>query len=182
MGLVPTDLDAVYDSVEASAVPSGGGGGLLPEGEYTGTVLESVVGESMKPWVTAELKLKLQVTEGEHSGKVTFCDVELAPNTDKSGQPNQKKLGFVKGQLANLGYAGKISEVEYVAQNFVGAVIEFRQKVDTHILEGGAFDQYARINPNTNQPYVDREVYVNKLVTPGFAQAAPAAPSEPQVY
>jgi hypothetical protein len=136
----------------------------------------------MRPWVTAELSLKLQVDEGEHSGKSTFCDIELAPNTDKQGNPSKGKLGFVKGQLAGLGYTGKLSEVEANVQSFLGARVAFRQKVDTHILEDGSFDQYARINPNTNEPYIDREVYLNELLQPGFTAAAPTQPAEPTVY
>lgn len=185
MGLVPSELDDVYAQQEAASAPSGGGGGLLPAGDYTGSVVESSVRPGMKPWVTAELSLKLQVTEGEHAGKSTFCDIELAPNTNKENQPSPGKLKFVKGQLENgLGFSGRLSEVEDVAHTFVGAVVEFRQKVDDHLDENGNPDQYAKINPSTNQPYIDREVYLNKLVTPGFAAAPVAAEASttPTVY
>lgn len=182
MGLVPSNLDDAFEQVEASKAPTGTGG-LLPEGEYEGVILSAEVGESMKPWVDAELKIKLQVDEGEHSGEVTFCDIELAPNTDKDGNPSKGKLGFVKGQLANLGWTGKLSEVEFNTNSFLGARVKFRQKVDTHILEDGSFDKYARINPNSGKPYVDREVYLNELLQPGFgAPAASPQTAEPTVY
>jgi hypothetical protein len=183
MGLVPSNLDDAYENEEAST--GGGTVGLLPAGDYTGVVVESVVGESVKPWVTAELKLKLQVVdEGPQKDKFTFCDIELAPNTDRNGNPSAGKLKFVKGQLVNgLNYTGKLSELEYSAEQFRGAVLEFRQKVDDHLDGHGNPDQYARINPNTNQPYVDREVYLNKLITPGFTQSGVAQEaSEPAVY
>lgn len=183
MGLVPDSLDSVYNEVEAAKAPAGGGG-LLPEGEYTGVILSAEVRPGMKPWVDAELSLKLQVTEpAEHAEKVTFCDIELAPNTDKSGNPSPGKLKFVKGQLENLEYSGKLSEVEYQTNSFLGATVEFRQKVDDHIEEDGSFDGYARINPNTNKPYVDREVYINKLVAPGaMAATTVVASADNAVY
>lgn len=185
MGLVPDSLDSVYEGVEASKAPTGGGGGLLPEGEYTGVVLSAEVRPGMKPWVDAELSLKLQVTEpAEHAEKVTFCDIELAPNTDKEGNPSPGKLGFVKGQLEKLGYTGKLSEVEYQVNTFLGATVKFRQKVDDHLDENGNPDQYARINPNTGQPYIDREVYLNELVTPGAmgSVAVGTTTANPAVY
>jgi hypothetical protein len=185
MGLVPSNLDDAYETSEAAKASSGGGGLLMP-GEYTGVVVEAAVGESMKPWVTAELKLKLQVTtEGSEKDKFTFCDIELAPNTNKNGEPSPGKLKFVKGQLVNgLGFEGKLSEVEYNVDKFLGAVIEFRQKVDNHLDENGQPDEWARMNPNTNLPYIDREVYLNKLVTPGFGAGVTTgqAPATPAIY
>lgn len=182
MGLVPTDLDAVYDSAEATKAPEGTGG-LLPAGDYEGVILAAEVRPGMKPWVDAELSLKIQVDEGDQSGKTTFCDIELAPNTGKDGQPNPKKLGFVKAQLANLGWTGRLSEVEHNTNSFLGARVAFRQKVDNHLEEDGTPDQYARINPNSGQPYIDREVYLNELLQPGFtAPAASTQSAEPTVY
>ena len=184
MGIIPDNLDDAFEQAEAAKTPAGGGG-LLPEGEYEGVVLAAEVGASVKPWVTAELKLKLQVDEGERSGTVTFADFELAPNTDRSGNPSPGKLGFLKGQLENLGYTGKLKDLELNAQQFVGARVKFRQKVDDHLTDNGEPDQYARMNPNTGKPYVDREVYINELLQPGFAQSPSAAaesPAEPAVY
>lgn len=183
MGLVPSNLDDLFNEAEVPDAPKGDGpGGLLPDGTYEGVVLTAEVRDGMKPWVTAELSLKLQVDEGDHSGEVTFCDIELAPNTDKSGQPSKGKLGFVKGQLANLGYSGKLSEVEFAANSFLGARVAFRQKVDTHLDENGNPDQWARINPNTGEPYIDREVYINELLTPGMAAVGASQPAETPVY
>lgn len=183
MGLVPSNLDDIYESAEVPKGDGSGGGGLLPAGQYDGTIISAEVRDGIKPWVTAELSLKIQVNDGQpHSGKATFCDIELAPNTDKSGQPSKGKLGFVKKQLAALGYTGKLSEVEYNAQSFVGAQVNFTQKVDDHLDENGNPDQYARINPNTGTPYIDREVYLNELLAPGFGSQAAPASSEPAVY
>lgn len=184
MGLVPSDLDAAFDSAEAVEPKSGGGGGLLPAGDYNGVVLSAEVRPGMKPWVDAELSLKIQVDEGEKEGSVTFCDIELAPNTGKDGLPSKGKLGFVKQQLGNLGHTGRLSEVETSTNAFLGARVAFRQKVDTHILEDGSVDQWARINPNTNEPYIDREVYINELLQAGFGATPAAAPqsAEPSVF
>ena len=187
MGLVPASLDSAFDEVEAQK--NEGPGGLPPEGEYEGVILSAEVGESVKSWIDAELKLKLQVDEGQYSGKVTFADIELAPCTDREGNPSKGKLGFVKGQLAALGYTGKLSEVEYNLNSFIGARVKFRQKVDTHLDDAGNVVPYAsgkmpKLNPHTNKPYEDREVYLNELLQPGFGAtaAAPQAPSEPTVY
>lgn len=183
MGLVPDTLDAVFDEAEASK--GTGVGGLLPAGEYEGVVVSAEVRPSpVKTWVTAELSLKLQVVDGPHKDEVTFCDIELAPNTTKDGQPSKGKLGFVKGQLEGLGYTGKLSQLEYSVNTFLGAKVAFKQKVDTHIDENGAVDQYGRINPNTGTPYVDREVYLNELLAAGpMAQSAPmSAATAPTVY
>lgn len=184
MGLVPSDLDAAFAEAEAVKAPTGdGSGGLLPAGDYEGVVVTAEVRAGMKPWVDAELSLKLQVDDGEKSGSVTFCDIELAPLAGKDGNPNPKKLGFVKAQLANLGYAGRLSDVEHQAHTFQGARVAFRQKVDDHLEADGTPDQWARMNPNTGKPYIDREVYINELLSPGFAApAAPQQPAEPQVY
>lgn len=182
MGLVPSELDAAFDEAEV-AERKPGGTGLLPDGEYNGTVLSAEVRPGMKPWVTAELSLKLQVDEGDREGAFTFCDIELAPNTDKNGNPSKGKLGFVKQQLAGLGYTGKLSEIENATNSFLGARVAFRQKVDTHLDENGNPDQWARMNPNTNEPYIDREVYINELLQAGFAAAPAASPQfDSQVY
>ena len=171
MGIVPANLDEAFASADASEAPKGDFS-PLPEGNYQGVVTSAVVSdESRRPWVDAELQLKIQVDEGDQSGKFAFCDIELAPNTDKEGKPSPGKLGFVKGQLAALGYTGKLSEVEYAVQSFVGARIEFRQKVTLS----------EKTNPHTGSPYENREVYVNELLQAGLA-AAPVTSSEPVVY
>ena len=183
MGIVPTDLDAAFDDAEVSERKPGSTG-LLPDGEYNGVVLAAEVRPGMKPWVDAELSLKIQVDEGSHEGAVTFCDIELAPNTGKDGNPSRGKLGFVKEQLTNLGYTGKLSGVEGNTNAFLGARVSFRQKVDTHLDENGNPDQWARMNPNTGAPYIDREVYINELLQAGFGATPAAAPqsAEPSVY
>lgn len=183
MGLVPDTLDDDFENVEASK----GGGGLLPAGDYEGVVLAAEVNDGgTKSWVQAQLSIKLQVTDGPHEGSVTFFDMELAPLEGKDGQPSKGKLGFVKGQLEALGYTGKLSEVEYAVESFLGAKLKFRQKVDNHIDPvTGEVDAYGKINPKTNLPFIDREVYLNELLAPGFAQtpsAATESPSEPAVY
>lgn len=181
MGLIPSNLDDLFNDAEAPKAPEGGGG-LLPAGKYEGVIVGvAVTGESRKPWVTAELQLKITVDEGEFAGKSTFCDIELAPNTDKTGQPSKGKLGFVKGQLSALGYTGKLSDVEFNAQQFMGARVGFTQKVDDGYDEQGNLKPYARINTNTNKPYVNREVYLNELLSPGIAAPAVAS-SEPAIY
>lgn len=185
MGLIPEGLDEEYDEVEAAT----GTGGLLPAGEYTGTVVTAEVRESRVPWIDAELAVKLQVTEGEHEGKVTFCDIEVAPLTDKSGQPSKGKLKYVKWQLEALGYEGKLSEVEYAVGGLVGAQVKFEQKVVDYLdAEGNPVPMNGRdprINDKTGKPYIDREVTLRENVLPGVGAASAATPAptgQTQVY
>lgn len=179
------ELDALYAEAE---VPSGGGG-LLPAGEYTGTVIAAEVGESRTPWIEEQLSLKLQVTEGDHANKTTFCDIELKPLTDKNDQPSKGKLKYVKWQLEALGYEGKLSEVGYNVASFYGAVVTFEQKVADYLNSDGEpiamNGREPRINENTGKPYVDREVTLKDNVLPGSGAqntATPAPVGQTQVY
>ena len=179
------ELDALYEEAE---VPTGGGG-LLPAGSYTGTVISAEVRDSKTPWIDEELSLKLQVTEGDHAGKTTFCDIELKPLTDKNDQPSKGKVKFVKWQLEALGYDGKLSEVKFGVAGLYGAVVEFEQKVTDYLdAEGnpvGMNGRQPRINENTGKPYVDREVTLKDNVLPGSGARStetPAPTGQSQVY
>lgn len=177
MGLIPESMDQEYEETEVGS----GGGGLLPAGDHTGTVVAAEVRESRKPWVDAELSVKLQITEGEHAGKTTFADIELAPLTGKDGQLSKGKLKFVKWQLEALGYEGKLSELEYHVPELYGAVVEFEQKVFTYLdISGNPVPmngRQPRINEQTGKPYIDREVTLKQNVMPGAT--APASASAP---
>lgn len=171
MGLVPADLDEAFDATESG--PPADGEGLLPAGEYQGVVVSAEVRDpKYKTWRDGELSIKLQVTEGEHAGKNTFCDVETAPLTNKEGASSPGKLKFLKWQLEALGYNGKLSELPGQAQNLMGAVVSFEQKIE----------EQDKINPKTGDKYVNREVVLKENVTPGMGSQTSELPSEPAVY
>lgn len=185
MGMVPEGLDEEYEAAEAAT----GTGGLLPAGEHEGTIVESEIRDSRKPWVENELMLKIEITEGEHKGKTTFCDIEVNPLTDKSGQPSKGKLKYLKWQLESLGYEGKLSELEFHVGEFIGAQVKFEQKVYDYLDAAGnpvaMNGRDPRINDKTGKPYIDREVTLRENILPGVGAqtaAAPAPTGQTQVY
>jgi hypothetical protein len=161
-----TALDAAFaaatPSTEVPAEESKGPGGLLPAGEFTGTVVSAEVRSGFRPWVEQELSLRLQVDSGEFTGRTTFCDIEIAPLTGRDGGISEGKLKYVKWQITDvLGYDGALSALGDHAQTFIGSKVSFEQKITLA----------AKINPNTGTPYENREVTLKQLL----GKADPAA-------
>ena len=174
MGIIP-DFDSEFEEVK---VGEGGEYKPLEAGIYEGVVQSAEIRESRKPWVDAELSLKIQVDSDDQKGKITFADIEVAPLTQKdkeTGQlvPSKGKLKFLKWQLNSLGYDGKLSDLEYNTHGLVGARVEFEQKVV----------ESSRINTNTGKPFIDREVVLRENLLPGVGvgQSAPDTTAT-QVY
>lgn len=164
MGIIPDNLDDEFEETEA-----GGGGGLLPAGEYEGVVTDLVIAPSkFRPWRTAELSGKLTVDDGDASGGVTFFDFEVAPLTDKEGNTSKGKLKFLKWQLTALGYDGKLSELEQRLHELNGARVSFEQKDEAS----------PNINPKSGKPYRDREAILKDNLAPGYGSVASSAPTE----
>jgi hypothetical protein len=137
-----TDLDQAFaaatPSSEAPAPDADAPKGLLPAGNYEGVVTSA-----------EELSLRLQVAGGEHDGRTTFADIEIAPLKGRDGGISDGKLRYVKWQITDvLGYEGTLSELGNHAQQFVGLKLAFEQKVTPSM----------KVNPNTGKPYENREV------------------------
>lgn len=161
---------SALDAAFAAATPSAEepveeapkAGGLLPAGEYTGTVVNAEVRKGFRPWVEQELSLRLQVDAGEFMGRTTFCDIELAPLTGREGGISEGKVKYVKWQITDvLGYDGQLSALADHAHTFVGAKLSFEQKIRLA----------AKINPQTGTPYENREVTLKSFL----GKADPAA-------
>jgi hypothetical protein len=148
-----TDLDAAF----AAATPSSeepteereAPKGLLPAGTYEGVVTSAEVRKGFRPWVEQELSLRLTVAGGEHDGRTTFCDIEIAPLKGRDGGISEGKVRYVKWQITDvLGHAGTLSDLGQHTESFVGTKVRFEQKVTLA----------AKVNPQTGKPYENREV------------------------
>ncbi|MCB0877408.1 MAG: hypothetical protein KDC46_00300 [Thermoleophilia bacterium] len=167
-----TALDAAF----AAATPSSEepaeepkAGGLLPAGEYTGTVVSAEVRSGFRPWVEQELSLRLQVDAGEFQGRTTFCDIELAPLTGRDGQISDGKVRYVKWQITDvLGYDGQLSALGDHAHSFVGTKVSFEQKIRLA----------AKVNPQTGKPYENREVTLRQNLGKADPASMPAIPTQ----
>lgn len=165
------DLDEAFanatpSSEPAAVEPEKKTGGLLPAGNYEGAIVGAEVRAGFKPWVERELSLRLTVDQGEHAGRTTFADVELAPLTGRDGQVSDGKMRYLKWQITDvLGYEGKLSELDQHASQFVGTRVSFEQKVTLA----------AKINPSTGTPYENREVTLKAKL--GDAPAGGGAPA-----
>ena len=148
-----TDLDAAFaaatPSTEAPAPETDAPKGLLPAGNYEGVVQSAEVRKGFRPWVEQELSLRLAVAGGEHDGRTTFCDIEIAPLSGRDGGISEGKVRYVKWQITDvLGYEGALSELGKNTDSFIGTKVSFEQKVTLA----------AKVNPNTGKPYENREV------------------------
>ena len=148
-----TDLDQAFaaatPSSEAPAAETEAPKGLLPAGNYEGVVTSAEVRSGFRPWVDQELSLRLTVAGGEHDGRTTFADIEIAPLKGRDGGISEGKLRYVKWQITDvLGYDGTLSELDKHTENFVGTKLAFEQKVTPSL----------KVNPNTGKPYENREV------------------------
>ncbi len=148
-----TDLDQAFaaatPSSEVPAPEAEAPKGLLPAGNYEGVVTSAEVRKGFRPWVDQELSLRLTVAGGEHDGRTTFADIEIAPLKGRDGGISEGKLRYVKWQITDvLGYEGTLSELDKATPNLVGLKLAFEQKVTPSM----------KLNPNTGKPYENREV------------------------
>lgn len=155
-----TDLDSAFDEAEVTE-----GGKRLDAGDYEGIVTNAryVTGEdTWKPWVEAALEVQFTTP----MGKVT-TQWETSPCTKNDGNVNTGWLGILKKNLRGIGYEGSLGDLEAAVMNgqFHGVKSAFTI-VDK---------QQTKINPHTNQPYVDRNVYVNEFIEAGLNQVDVAA-------
>ncbi len=100
---------ANYDAAEAI-------GGTVPPGIYTGQVVTSRLEESdFDNDDTIFLNIHVKTDKGMAFGRLRLTN----PYSEKS-------LGFTKGQLENLGYTGRLAEIESWAPSLFGASVEIR--------------------------------------------------------
>lgn len=168
-----TDLDAAFASATPSSEPPApeteAPKGLLPAGNYQGVVTSAEVRKGFRPWVDQELSLRLTVQGGEHDGRTTFADIEIAPLKGRDGGISDGKLRYVKWQITDvLGYAGTLSDLGNHAESMVGLKLGFEQKVTPSM----------KINPNTGKPYENREVTLKE----NLGRAEVAAPDTSDFY
>jgi hypothetical protein len=155
-----TDLDAAFATATPSAEPPTAAAeeapkGLLPAGDYEGTVVSAEVRRGFRPWVEQELSLRLTVDGGEHNGRTTFCDIEIAPLTAREGGISEGKLRYVKWQITDvLGYDGTLSDLAQHAGGMDGLRVAFEQKITLA----------AKVNPVTGKPYENREVTLKQAL------------------
>ena len=160
-----TDLDQAFaaatPSSEAPAPETEAPKGLLPAGTYEGVITTAEVRKGFRPWVDQELSLRLTVAGGEHDGRTTFCDIEIAPLKGRDGGISEGKVRYVKWQITDiLGYEGTLSELGNHTDTFVGLKLQFEQKVTPSL----------KVNPNTGKPYENREVTLRQSL--GRVEAA----------
>jgi hypothetical protein len=128
---------------------------LLPAGQYEGVIQSAEVRSGFRPWVEQELSLRLQVKGGEHDGRTTFCDIEIAPLTGRDGNISDGKVRYVKWQITDvLGYDGTLSDLGQHAGGFIGMKVSFEQKISLS----------PKVNPRTGQPYENREVTLREAL------------------
>lgn len=169
-----TDFADAFNEADTSERQS-----YLGAGRHTVTVrsAEVLAGDEARPsWANKSLKFLLGNDEG-----ITFLDVELDPLTFQDGELNTVALGIAKTNLVHMG----------CTFNNPGSVAEFGQQAEQWVLAGGAHGAEVEINitekpskninPNTGEPYTDRRVYVNKLISAGLSGDMPVADLEPQV-
>ena len=97
-------LDNDFDSTEAL-------GGMHPEGKYTGEIKTARIEESEKAGDdTLNLVLHYKTEKGMAFGRIRLTN-----------HPSEASMGFAKGQLANLGHVGKLSQVPEILPSLIGA-------------------------------------------------------------
>lgn len=158
MGLISSNLDDEYEKAKPVAAK-------VDPGVYNMTITKlEIVTEREKirePWIDVLLVISL---EDEETGGKAWHRLELMPLTTKDGVPSPGKLGFVKGQLENMGYTGKFSDFEYHVNELQGAKVRVEVK-DTP-------DRNGRKNPKTGNVYTNRECYIQELLAPGVGGSA----------
>jgi hypothetical protein len=161
MGLISSNLDDAYKEAKPSAKK-------MEPGIHEATITKiEIVADKTKikrPWVDIELVITL---EDDNGGKA-WHRIEVSPLADKDGNPSAGKLGYVKGQLENMGYHGKLSELEYHLNEMRGA----RARISVEDKQGAR-----RPADKGGGHYVNREVYVQELLKAGVGGAA-EEPSE----
>jgi len=156
-----SQYDNDFDSAEAL-------GGTHPEGRHTGEV---TVARIEQPWIssngddTVTLSIHVKTDKG-----TAFANLRL------SNFSSEKAMGFTKGQLANLGHSGKLSEVPNLVHEILGSTVEI--DVDHNSYTNSQGEEKTGVN-----------VYFRKLISSGDAsvnafggfapdmEAAPAAPA-----
>ena len=96
------DYDQAYEDAE---MPDGTGG-ALPDGKHTTTITESQIEETN--WGSVQWSLRFENDQGSVR-KWNALD-------------NPDRLGYVKADLAKLGYTGRLSDLD--TSSFVGMVCE----------------------------------------------------------
>lgn len=151
MGLIDSSIDDDFAKAKPTAARMEAG----PNQEVTIAQVEIVADKTKikRTWVDVELVVTFQ----NEAGAKAWHHIELAPLTDKDGNVSPGKLGFVKSQLEAMGFLGKLSELEYQVNGLLGA------KVRINVNDVAS----TKLNPKTNKPYVNREIYANELIAPG---------------
>ena len=152
----------------------------LGQGKHTVTVqsLELKTGDDARPkWANKSLSVMLGNDEG-----VTYLDIELDPLTFQDGELNKVALGIAKTNLTHLGCSFNkpktVSDFSQQAEAFFMSGAARGAEVDINITEKDSGTE----NPNTpGKNYINRNVYVNKLITAGQGDAMTASIPEPAV-
>ena len=111
------DYDQAYEDAE---MPDGTGG-ALPDGKHTATITDSDIEESN--WGSVQWSLRFENDQGSVR-KWNALD-------------NPERLGYVKADLAKLGYTGKLSDLD--PSSFVGCVCEITVQRKTRDSDGKVF-------------------------------------------
>ena len=111
------DYDQAYEDAE---MPDGTGG-ALPDGKHTATITDSQIEEAT--WGSVQWSLRFENDQGSVR-KWNALDVP-------------ERLGYVKADLAKLGYTGKLSDLD--PSSFVGAVCEITVQRKVRDSDGKVF-------------------------------------------
>jgi hypothetical protein len=133
------------------------GGAMHPPGRFQGQIEVFRLEEDNRPdndTVYCHIEIKTQ------AGRA-FQDVKL------TNHPSERSIGFAKRQLQNIGYEGTLSGVVQVLDSMIGQWVEFRCEHDTYTNAEG--EEKTRAN-----------IYLDRLVPPPAADAAPQAVAQPQ--
>jgi hypothetical protein len=148
----------------------------LDAGKHTVQVksVELKLGDEASPkWATKSVKLMLGNDEG-----VTFWDIELEPLTFVDGNENKVSREIQAQQLANLvdDEVADDSNANFVraVENLVMSGQMLNSTIDISIVEKVS----KNVNPNTGKPYLNRNIYVNRLVEKGAVGEGVAALAE----
>jgi hypothetical protein len=149
---ISADLDKQFEDTNTS------GGARLDPGTYRATItnIRVVTGSDVwKPWMNAALQVSFSTDQGG-----CVAQYELEPLTSKDGSISPGKLKFLKWQLASLGYEGKLADLEdtIMRGEFHGNVVNIEVKESVS----------QRVNPNTGEPYKNREVLAKNFVEKGL--------------
>lgn len=162
MGLIGSGMDEAFEKAKVGAKK-------MEAGIHEATIakLEFVADKEQikRPWVDVELVITLE----DESGGKAWHRIELMPLTDKDGNPSPGKLGYVKGQLENMGYHGKLSQLENSIGNLLGAKV----RISVEDKQGKA-----RPADKGGGHYINREVYVQELLAAGAGASVGESVSE----